>query len=77
MLEEKPLRSPLTQGGLEIKCRVKCTWTNEEHLDLLKRFIEQNYTFENRLNDYSTSVLESLNIEAESDEDEEDGNERH
>ena len=51
--------------------------TNEEHLDLLKRFIEQNYTFENRLKDDSTSILESLNIEAESDEDEDDANERH
>ena len=51
--------------------------TNEEHLDLLKRFIEQNCTFKNRLKDNSTSILELLNIEAESDEDEEDGNERH
>ena len=35
VLEEKPVRSPLTQGGLEVKCTVNATWSSEEGIKLL------------------------------------------
>ena len=77
-MEEKPLRSPLSQGGLEIKCSVTCNWTDAENLELLTQLIEKNYQFDNRMTDDSKSILESLDLEVgigeyESDDEEDSG----
>ena len=63
VLEEKPLRSPLNQGGLEIKCMVKCNWTDEQCLTVLKDFVEKSYSFDGRLKDDSKAILQSLTIQ--------------
>ena len=56
----KAVRSPLTQGGLEIKCSVMANWESDDGIDILKSSIQNNYNFDDRLGDYSKSVLESL-----------------
>ena len=53
----------LQQRGLEIKCRVQVTWTNQELLGKLKVFIHINYDIEACLKDDSTKILESLKID--------------
>ena len=69
VLEQKPVRSPFTQGGLEIKCKVTASWSKQEGLDLLKTSIDQKYNFDNRLVDDSKTVLQSLLAEHEEDND--------
>ena len=54
-MEEKPTRSPLTQGGLEVKCSVTASWTNENGIKLLEK-----YNFENRSTDDSAAILKKL-----------------
>ena len=44
VLEEKPARSPLTQGGLEVKCSVTASWTNEKGITLLKKLVDEKYS---------------------------------
>ena len=61
VMDTKHYRSPLTQGGLEIKCRVTLTWTDALKFDFLKTFIEKNYSFENREKDDSREILEQIN----------------
>ena len=74
-MEEKPVRSPLKQGGLEIKCHVKCHWTSEQYLTVLKDFVEKNYSFEGRLKDDSKAILQSLKVELEDQAEETNGSE--
>ena len=65
----KPQRSPLTQGGLEIKSTVRALWTDQIYLQHLKASLEKNYNIAN-----SNSILNSLKIddtaESESSDDE-------
>ena len=56
----KPVRSPLTQGGLEIQCRVTANWDNSEAMDLLRTSISERYDFEKRLEDSSKQLLAAL-----------------
>ena len=72
VLETKPKRSPLTRGGLEIKCRVCATWINEEKLQKLKILIIKNYDIDTSLKDDSASILKSLKIDIEPDNESED-----
>ena len=60
VLDGKAVRSPLTQGGLEIKCSVTANWESEDSIDILKSSIENTYNFDDRLVDDSETVLESL-----------------
>ena len=60
VLEEKPARSPLTQGGLEVKCSVTASWTNENGIKLLKKLVGEKYNFENRSTDDSAAILKKL-----------------
>ena len=60
VLEGKAVRSPLTQGGLEIKCIVTVSWASDDGIDILRSSIEKNYSFEDRMVDDSKTVLQSL-----------------
>jgi predicted transcriptional regulator len=60
VLEGKAVRSPLTQGRLEIKCIVTVNWASDDGIDKLKSSIERNYSFEDHLADDSKTVLQSL-----------------
>ena len=71
VLEKKPSRSPLQQGGLEIKCRVRVTCTNQELLEMLKGFILMNYSIDACLKDDSAEILKSLKVEDVSETDSE------
>ena len=59
VLEKKPHRSPLTQGGQEIKCLSVTVesgvWTK---FSMLTEFLNSNYDFEKRDSDDSKSILE-------------------
>ena len=57
-MEGKAVQSPLTQGGLEIKCIV--SWASDDGIDILRSSIEKNYSFEDRMVDDSKTVLQSL-----------------
>ena len=57
---DKPVRSPLTQGGLEIQCRVIANWDNNEAMDLLRTSIWERYDFEKWLEDSSKQLLAAL-----------------
>ena len=69
VLERKPSRSPLQQGGLEIKCRVRVTCTNQELLEMLKGFILMNYSSDACLKDDSAEILKSLKVDDVSETD--------
>ena len=56
VLDSKYYPSPLVQGGLEIKVRVSCYWT-ESGIHELKGMIEGRYSFANRMRDDSQSIL--------------------
>lgn len=56
---EKPTRSPITQGGLEIICNVKVVWDNPAGLDLLKGLVNM-YSVENNEQDDSAEILRNL-----------------
>ena len=60
VLEGKPVRSPLTQGGLEIKCIVTVNWASDDGVEILRSSIERNYSFEDRLVDDSKTLLQYL-----------------
>ena len=61
VLEKKPHRSPLTQGGQEIKCLSVTVesgvWTK---FSMLTEFLNSNYDFEKRDSDDSKSILEDI-----------------
>ena len=59
-MEEKPARSPLTQGGLEVKCSVTASWTNEKGITLLKKLVDEKYSFDKRLEDESADIIKKL-----------------
>ena len=59
VVDKKPVRSPLQQGGLEIKCKVRATSCNQE-------FIQKNYDINTSLKDDSETILKSLKIEPDS-----------
>lgn len=60
VLDKTAYRSPLTQGGLEIKASVTVVWTDEEKFGILRDYISENFSFERRLNDDSTSILNEI-----------------
>ena len=43
VLDKTAYRSPLTQGGLEIKASVTVVWTDEEKFGILRNYISENY----------------------------------
>ena len=45
VLEGKPVRSPLTQGGLEIQCIVTVNWASDDGLNILRSSIEKICSF--------------------------------
>lgn len=71
------LRSPLTQGGLEIPVTVKSLWDNSEGLQILQKHIMDNYSINNNEKDDSKSILDDLqkfaDLRITSGEDERDG----
>ena len=70
VLESKPIRSPLTQGGLEIKSRVRALWFDERCLWTLYTSIQRKYDIANNETDDSKSILNSLGLhEVNSDQD--------
>ena len=54
------MRSPLTQGGLEIKAKVTLKWDDEAKFLLFKEKVETNYRFDRSCQDESDSILESI-----------------
>ena len=54
------VRSPITKGGLEIESSVTAIWDNKANFLILKHFIEENYSFSNRLEDHSASILKEI-----------------
>jgi len=56
--DRKPYRSPLTQGGLEVRCSVTAFWENEEWLGILKQHVEEKYSV--TIQDDSNSILKEL-----------------
>ena len=59
--ETKAYESPITQGGLEIKTMVTCTWLGEG-IRILQDTIAQRYCFETRLTDDFDSILREIEI---------------
>ena len=61
VLDSKYYPSPLrlVQGGLEIKVKVSCYWT-ESGIHELKGMIEGRYSFANRMRDDSQSILSEI-----------------
>ena len=57
--ETKAYESPITQGGLEIKTMVTCTWS-DEGIRILQDTIAQRYCFETRLTDDFDSILREI-----------------
>ncbi len=77
--DTKRYRSPLTQGGLEIRSVVTALWENEEFLSFLKISIEKRYNVLNNERDDSSDILKQVNIpekdsESEYEEEEMDDN---
>ena len=71
--DTKAYKSPLTQGGLEVRCLVTASWTNEEYLSFLKSSIEKRYSALDNEKDDSSDILRSINIpEKESDSESDD-----
>ena len=65
-------RSPLTQGGLEIKSRVRALWFDKRCLRTLSTSIQRKYDIANNETDDSKSILNSLGLhEVNSDQDSE------
>ena len=66
VVDTEPMISPLTQGGLEIKCVVDCRWPNDEadaskkKLALLEKLLAEKYTFENRLTDETAEIMKEI-----------------
>ena len=69
--ETKMYQSPITQGGLEIKSMVKCTWT-DEGIRILQDRIAERYSFETRLTDDFDSILRDIERGLVLDDSEED-----
>ena len=62
-MSKTAVRSPLTQGGLEIKCEMTIEWQDKDKFLLLKlkEYICKNYNFEKSLDDDSEDILEDIN----------------
>lgn len=54
------VRSPITKGGLEIESSVTLTWDDNDKFQILKQFIEDNYSFARSLEDHSMSILKEI-----------------
>ena len=54
------MRSPLPQGGLEIKCIGMVNWASDDGIDIMRSSIEKNYSFEDHLVDDSKTELQLL-----------------
>ena len=71
------MRSPLTQGGLEIKSKVSVKWgvNSRAKFVLFKEHVEKNYIFVKRCEDDSAKILESIKklmiVEVSNEEEEE------
>ena len=59
VLDAAHFRSPLTHGGLEVKCRIILEWADKDKFFFLKRFID-NYSFEKRNVDDSEAILKEI-----------------
>ena len=60
-MSKTAVHSPLTQGGLEIKCEMTIEWQDKDKVLLLKEYVFKNYNFEKSLNDDSEDILEDIN----------------
>ena len=62
VLDGKHHRSPLTQGGLEIKTKVTVVWPMEdkEKFLLLRNYVEMNYDFDKSNEDQSPAILDKI-----------------
>ena len=56
-MSKRAVCSPLTQGGLEIKCEMTIEWQDKDKFLLLKEYVFKNYNFEKSLNDDSKDIL--------------------
>ena len=69
-------RSPITQGGLEIKSLVRAEWPTVENMKFLafKNYVQDAYKFEESLNkDDSKEILQNIMKIEDGQESEEDG----
>ena len=60
VLKQKPVRSPLVQGGLEIVCAVNASWGNVEGLAVLEQVTSSKYSVENNEKDDSSEILKNI-----------------
>ena len=57
--KERPVRSPLTQGGLEIVCRISATWSSRAGPDRLKD-LTKSYSIDKKEADDSEDILKEI-----------------
>ena len=57
VLDSKPNRSPLTQGGLEIPCKIMLSWSSRTGIAIFRDFINKSYDMEKCLVDDSPTIL--------------------
>ena len=60
VLAQKPVRSPLVQGGLEIVCAVNASWSNGAGLAVLEQVTSSKYSVENNEKDDSKEILKNI-----------------
>ena len=68
--KEKPMASPLVQGGLEIPIKVSVTWNEPEILSILVAKVKEvEYPLTGEYVDNSKNILQELGIEEDEDDD--------
>lgn len=60
VLTQKPVRSPLVQGGLEVVCAVSASWSNCAGLAVLEQVTGSKYSVDNNEKDDSTEILKNI-----------------
>ena len=69
--KEKPMASPLVQGGLEIPIKVSVTWDEPEKLSILVAKVKEvKYPLTGEYVDDSKNILQEIGIEEDEDDDE-------
>ena len=68
--KEKPMASPLVQGGLEIPIKVSVAWNEPEILSILVAKVKEvEYPLTGEYVDNSKNILQELGIEEDEDDD--------
>lgn len=68
------MRSPLTQGGIEIPCKIKLSWSSRTGIAIFSDFVIKNYDLEKNLVDDSPTILREIkeNLVSSTDQEEDD-----